>query len=76
MSAATIKGAQAPEPWTYSTTHNGAFVTVHGEGGATVFLQGDSARAFMDQAERTHERYTDSDLCREYAHIMEGGELC
>lgn len=72
MSVQTIKGAQ-PRPWTYDTIGNGAFVTIHGEDGASVFLQGDSARAFMEQAAHTHERYTDADLCREYAHIMEGG---
>lgn len=53
--------------WTYETRGNGAFVAISGPDGQGAFLQGDDAAEFCRKIEATNDRYTDADVCREYA---------
>ena len=62
--------AASRRSWWYEAERNGIFVTIHAPDGRTAFLQGDSAQDFMERAERTNERYTDADLCREYGDVL------
>jgi hypothetical protein len=57
--------------WRYESAGNGATVTIYAPDGRTALLQDDDAAEFLRRADRTNERYTDADLCREYESIMQ-----
>lgn len=64
-----LKRASAT-PWRYESKGNGTTVTVYAPDGRTAFLQGDDAARFLAEAEKTNEKYTDADLCKEYAELL------
>lgn len=45
---------------------NGAFVTIRVSDGRSVFMQGEDAVQFLEELDRTNDRYTADDLCAEF----------
>lgn len=39
--------------------------------GATLFLQGDDAVQFSNELDKTHDRWTDDDVCAQYDELFE-----
>lgn len=58
----------------WSWISEGAVITIVAPDGRRVVLQGDDAARFLRQSERTHAEYTDSDLCAEYAEVLDDAE--
>ncbi len=53
------------------STGNGAFWTItRFADGATLFLQGDDASAFVLKLGNTHDVYPDDDVCAEYDEVF------
>lgn len=69
---AAVEASPSPSgTWHYTTQGNGLTVTIHAPDGHTAFLQGDDAAFFLKSAAKTHARFTDSDLCRSYADLLD-----
>jgi hypothetical protein len=72
---ARLADALSDKVWHYTSSGNGAFITVHAPDGRTAFLQGADAEEFVRRESETNERYTIADLCREYSDILQPDAL-